>query len=126
MADTPVIIADAWFFDWNMDGKEDVLVNASNMIWHYGDRRQIMATNPPNSDNTVKYEMSALFISENDPVSWNNSYCVPIVFYVGKPFGFFSYPVVIVFFQLFVCFGIFLEVINRFPRACARARVYFI
>lgn len=67
--DTPVVFAEAFFFDWNMDGKGAVLVVASNRILHYGNKTESVIQNPPPADNTTSYDMSALFIIGNEPLS---------------------------------------------------------
>lgn len=71
--ETPLIFKEAWFFDWDMDGEEEVMVVASNVIWHVGvggDGQKGAAPNPPPADKTAKYEMSALFINGNDPINY--------------------------------------------------------
>lgn len=72
-ADTPIVITEAFFFAWNLDGKEVALVNSSNRIWHYGEKAEGVSPNPPQFTNTVSYDMSALFIDGNEPFSLADS-----------------------------------------------------
>ena len=65
---TPIIITEAWFFDWAGDGNESAVVSAGNTLRHEGKHWDIPAPKPPPTDGTVLYELSALFTAGNPPV----------------------------------------------------------
>ena len=70
--DTPVIIEGAFFFDWNGDGTQTVIVNAGNMF-EAADSTGFMkdcsvptTPLPPPSDKTAYYQMAAIFTYKQD------------------------------------------------------------
>ncbi len=71
--ETPLLFTEAWFFDWDGDGTEETaLVNAGNILRNEGDEQAATPANPPPSDNTAYYEMSALFVNGREPVMIGN------------------------------------------------------
>jgi len=50
-----------------MDGKETAIVSVGNIIWHSSDRKNNETSNPPHSDTTANYLLSALFMAGSDP-----------------------------------------------------------
>ena len=75
-SDTPVVITEAWIFDWN--GIETAAVNASNVIVSDDETMETIYVagaggghaepNLPPRENTVMYMMSTLFTQGNAPV----------------------------------------------------------
>ncbi len=63
--DSPLIYAEAYYFDWNDDGIGDVLAVAGNVVRQ---TEEGAATVLPASDKTAEYMISALFVSGCEPV----------------------------------------------------------
>ena len=71
--DTPVVITEAWLFDWN--GTETAVVNVGNVIVSNDDSLYVAGRgeahaepNVPSHDYTGIYKASALFMRGSDPV----------------------------------------------------------
>lgn len=82
--DTPVIFEEAYFFDWNGDGTQSVIVNAGNTFEKalsddfFKGRDLPTAPTPPPSDITAFYQLSAIFTyQKNGTVTYDllNNIC---------------------------------------------------
>ena len=75
----PVVITEAWIFDWN--GVETAIVTASNIIYT-GDDEKEDEPNPPPDDYTSIYTISAVFMNGNEPnLMYNKWYMLSDVSY---------------------------------------------